>query len=84
MTELSLKRSGRRREDHYDVIADGVVVGRIMLFTTTPAELPWVWTIAPGHEKDRTQTYGYEATRDHAAFAKVWRRRPDCEEQGAR
>ena len=56
MTELSLKKSGRRLEDHYDVIADGAVVGvgRIM-FTTTPVELPWVWTIAPGHEEDRTQ-----------------------------
>jgi hypothetical protein len=47
MTELSLKKSGRRLEDHYDVVADGAVVGRITLFTTTPAELPWVWTIAP-------------------------------------
>jgi hypothetical protein len=58
MTELSLKKSGRRLEDHYDVIADGAVVGvgRITLFTTTPVELPWVWTIAPGNEEDRTQT----------------------------
>jgi hypothetical protein len=32
MTDLSLKKSGRRREDYYDVIAGGVVVGRIMLF----------------------------------------------------
>jgi hypothetical protein len=35
MTELSLKKSGRRLEDYYDVLADGVVVGRIMMFTTT-------------------------------------------------
>ena len=53
MTDLSLKKSGRRREDYYDVIAEGTVVGRIMLFTTTPTELPWVWTIAPGYEADR-------------------------------
>jgi hypothetical protein len=66
MTELSLKKSGRRLEDHYDVVADGAVVGRITLFTTTPAELPWVWTIAPGHEKDRTQTHGHAATREAA------------------
>ena len=33
MTELSLRKSGRRLEDHYDVIADGVVVGRIMMLT---------------------------------------------------
>jgi hypothetical protein len=50
MTELSLKKSGRHLEDHYDVVADGAVVGRIMLFTTTPTGLPWVWTMAPGHE----------------------------------
>src|SRR4051812_39999196 len=29
MTDLSLKKSGRRSEDHYDVVADGAVVGRI-------------------------------------------------------
>ena len=66
MTDLSLKKSGRRREDYYDVIAKGTVVGRIMLFTTTPTELPWVWTIAPGYEADRTQTHGYEATLEAA------------------
>ena len=66
MTDLSLKKSGRRREDYYDVIAEGTVVGRIMLFTTTPTELPWVWTIA----------HGYEATLEAAteAFAKSWHR----------
>jgi hypothetical protein len=47
-----------------------------MLFTTTPTELPWVWTIAPGYEADRTQTHGYEATLEAAteAFAKSWHR----------
>jgi hypothetical protein len=76
MTELSLKRSGRRLEDHYDVIANGAVVGRIMLFTNTPAERPWVWTIAPGCQGDRTQTHGYEANREAAtqAFARSWHR----------
>jgi hypothetical protein len=58
MTELTLKRSGRRLEHLYDVIADGVVVGRIMLFTTTPAGLPWVWTMAPGQGEDRAETHG--------------------------
>jgi hypothetical protein len=72
-TDLSLKRSGRRLEDHYDVIADGAVVGRIMFFSATPGRLPWMWTIAPGHEKDRTPT---EAARDAAmqAFSKSWHR----------
>ena len=75
MTELSLKNSGRRREDHYDVIAaDASVVGRIFLFTSTPTERPWVWTIAPGLEEDRTQTHGDEATKGAAlqAFARSW------------
>jgi hypothetical protein len=75
MTELALKKSGRRRDDAYDVIADGAVVGRITLFTTTPTERPWVWTIAPGYEAVRTQTHGYEATLEAAtqAFAKRYR-----------
>jgi hypothetical protein len=74
MTELSLKKSSRRGEDHYDVIADSSVVGRIMLFTTTPTELPWVWTIAPGYEADRPVTHGYAETLEAAtqAFARNW------------
>ena len=45
MIDLSRNPAGRR-DDYYDVIADGVVVvGRIMLFSATPAKLPWVWTI---------------------------------------
>ena len=37
-------------EDHYDVIADGAVAARIMLFTSPSTDLPWVWTKAPGNE----------------------------------
>ena len=66
VTDLSLKKSGRRRDDHYDVIADGAVVGRIMLFTANPTELPWVWTIAPGYEEGRSTTHGYAKTLEAA------------------
>jgi hypothetical protein len=74
MTGLSLKKSGRRRDDAYDVIADGAVVGRIMSFTTTSSELPWVWTIAPGYEPGRPVTHGYAETLEAAtqAFARNW------------
>jgi hypothetical protein len=68
MTAVS-QATGRRREDHYDVIADGEVVGLIMMFTTIPAGLPWVWTMAPGEGEGRTQTYGYEATKEAALEA---------------
>lgn len=76
MTDLSLKQRGRRRDDPYDVIADGSVVGRILLFSAEPAELPWMWTIAPGYEEDHSPTHGHEATLEAAtrAFAKAWRR----------
>jgi len=42
-----------------DVLADGVVVGRVAL----------------GHHEDRTPTHGYAETRESAmaAFAKSWR-----------
>jgi hypothetical protein len=48
MTYLILKRAGRRDEEYYDVIADGEVVGRIMLFAATPGGLPWMWSLAYG------------------------------------
>jgi hypothetical protein len=47
--------SGELNEDDYDVVTDGVVVGRIM----KAAE-----TLAFGHHEDRTPTHGYEATRE--------------------
>ena len=74
MSALSLRKSGRRGGDYYDVIEDGSVVGRIMVFTTAPAELPWVWTIAPGYEADRPVTHGYAETLEAAtqAFARNW------------
>jgi hypothetical protein len=76
MTDLSLKKSGRRREDYYDVIAGGAVVGRIMFFSATPERLPWAWTIAPGYEEDRSPTHGYTATLEAATqeFARSWHR----------
>jgi hypothetical protein len=45
-TDLSLKKSGRRRDDYYDVLAGGVVVGRIMLFLDSPTESSWMWATA--------------------------------------
>jgi hypothetical protein len=82
MTSLILKRasasrlSGEWSEDDYDVLADGIVVGRIMKGAAAPVGTPWLWTLPYGHHEDRTPIYGYEATREAAmaAFAKSWRR----------
>ena len=82
MSSLILKRASASRQggewndDDFDVLADGVVVGRIMLAVAAPVGSPWMWTLAYGHHKDRTPTHGYEASREAAmaAFAKSWRR----------
>ena len=70
------RTSGEWREDDFDVIADGVVVGRIFKVHTAPVGSPWMWTLAFGHHEDRAPTHGYAATREHAmaAFANSWRR----------
>ena len=69
-------RKNQRHDDDYDVLADGVVVGRIMLAAAAPVGSPWLWTLGYGHHEDRAPTHGYEATREAAmaAFAKSWRR----------
>jgi hypothetical protein len=69
-------RPGEWNEDDYDVLADGVVVGRIMKGAAAPVGMPWFWTLAFGHHEDRTPTHGYEATREAAmiAFRKSWQR----------
>jgi len=82
ISSLILKRaaasrtSGEWHEDDYDVVADGIVVGRIMKAAAAPEGTPWLWTLAYGHHGDRKPTHGYEATREAAmaAFAKSWRR----------
>jgi hypothetical protein len=68
--------SGEWDDDDFDVLADGVVVGRIMKTEAAPVGMPWMWTLAFGHHEDRALTHGYAATREAAmaAFAKSWRR----------
>jgi hypothetical protein len=82
MTALLLKRaaasrsSGHWSDDDYDVLADSVVVCRIMQAAAVPVGMSWMWTLAFGHHEDRTPTHGYAATREAAmaAFAKSCRR----------
>jgi hypothetical protein len=82
VASLVLKRaaasrwSGEWNKDDYDVLGDGVVVGRIMEASAAPEGTPWLWTLGYGYHEDRTPTHGYEATRAAAmaAFAKHWRR----------
>jgi hypothetical protein len=82
MSSLILKRasasrpSGEWNDDDFDVLATGVVVGRIFKANAAPIGSPWLRTLAFGHREDRTPTHGYAATRESAmrAFAKSWRR----------
>jgi hypothetical protein len=82
VSSLILKRasasrpSGEWDDDDYDVLADGVVVGRIFNSNAGPVGSPWMWTLAFGCHEDRTPTHSYAATREAAmsAFAKSWRR----------
>ena len=62
-------------QDDYDVVENGVIVGRIFLDAVGPRGCPWMW--ASGHNGDyRRAAHGYEPTREAAmaALAKSWRR----------
>jgi len=75
------RSSGEWSDDDYDVLAGGVVVGRILKSAAAPVGMPWLWTLAYGHHEDRTPIYGYEPTREAAmaAFAKrTCRERRPC------
>ncbi len=82
MSTLILKRasasrpSGEWKDDDFDVLADGFVVGRIFNAAAAPVGTPWMWTLIYSHHEDRSPTHGYEPTREAAmaAFAKSWRR----------
>jgi hypothetical protein len=84
MSSLILKRASASRpggewddDDYdYDVVTDGVTVGRIMKAAAPPVGTPWMWTLAFGQHEDRTPTHGYEPTREAAmaAFRKSWQK----------
>jgi len=67
--------SGEWSDDDYDVLAEGIVVGRHHEGRRRARGRPWLWTLAYGQHEDRSPIYGYEATRETAmaAFAKSWR-----------
>jgi hypothetical protein len=83
--QLILKRasallpSGEWNDDHYDVLADGIVVGRIFKVHAAPVGSPWMWTFRFDPARERQPAHGYCATRKAAmaAFAKSWGREPE-------
>jgi hypothetical protein len=42
----------------YDVLADGVVIGRIMRAAAALEGMPWIWTLIFGYHEDRSPTHG--------------------------
>src|SRR5262245_42571425 len=61
------RSSGEWNDDDFDVLADGVVVGRIFKANAAPVDAPWMWTLLLEHHKDRTPTHGYAETREDAS-----------------
>ena len=77
--------SGEWDDDDYDVLSDGVVVGRIFKAAASPVGTPWLWTLAYGQHEDRSPMHGYEATREAAMAARDQARRlPRHRPQGRR
>jgi hypothetical protein len=82
MTPLILKRAlaslafGEWHGEDYDVLADGVVVGRVFTSLVAPKDAPWFWSLGHAHVSNRRPTSGTAATLEAAmaAFAKSWRR----------
>jgi hypothetical protein len=45
--------SGDWNDDKFDVLADGVVVGRTLKVHEAPVGSPWMWRLALGQHEDR-------------------------------
>jgi hypothetical protein len=82
MIRLILKRasvsrsSGQWSDDDYDVLENGVVVGRICKEQAAPQGRSWGWASGHSAATVKRAAHGYEAAREAAmaAFAKSWRR----------
>jgi hypothetical protein len=76
VTQLILKRAPIGwNQDDFDVLENGVIVGRIFKVPIAPEDRPWMW--ASGHNRAmRRAAHGYEPTREAAmqAFARSWQR----------
>ena len=60
--------SGQWSDDDYDVLQNGIVVGRIFLALAAPRNRPWMW--ASGHNGEiRRAAHGYEPTSEAAMAA---------------
>jgi hypothetical protein len=68
--------SGQWNDDDFDVLANGVVVGRIFKSNASPVGASWMWTLVFWHHEGRSPTHGYATIREAAmaAFTKSWRR----------
>jgi hypothetical protein len=44
---MTLRKNANLQARQYDVLADGVVVGRIMKAKAAPVDAPWMWSHAP-------------------------------------
>jgi hypothetical protein len=69
----------RWSQDDFDVVEDGVIVGRIFcLDAVGPQGRPWMWASGHSAATVKRAAHGYESTREAAmvAFAKSWRRGP--------
>jgi len=70
---LTLKRastsrpSGEWDDDDFDVLADGVVVGRIFNSNAGPVGSPWMWTSKANDERARGERHLDPAARIDAA-----------------
>ena len=75
MVDLLLRRAPAAFGEVDDVLRGRKIVGRIMLSNGSAAS-QWVWTMSYHYHEDRTQTHGYEPTRDAAmkAFSLSWHR----------
>jgi len=85
MSSLILKRAPINwNQEDYEVLEDGVVVGRVFLMPIGLKGRPWMWAIR--ERKGSSPAHGYEPTRDAAmaAFAKSWRRECSQEKSPAR
>jgi hypothetical protein len=79
---LALKRastsrpSGEWNDGDFDVVCDGVVVGRIMKGAAAPVGEPWLWTLAFGQHEDRWPTHAAVPLLDIARAAATTAKEP--------
>jgi hypothetical protein len=68
----SRAEAGEWNDDDFDVLADGVVVGRIFKANAAPVGAPWIWTLVSRKSRGALRRWSTRKTATQRHASRLW------------